>query len=264
MNARNLSMSSAAALGAALLLAAEPAFAQAVAPKWQVPHLRRVRRHHRADDVRHLPRGEAREDRGRFLRRGRRRLGPAERLGDRRRLSVGRLVPRHRRADLALRLRRVHVFGRLAGRLYHRAAGDRGAVPQHRQVHDGRHPRLPQQPEDRQDLHGDFHHHRVDVLPHGADGRRRRAGEDADRHRLRDLGDRRGRPDARVRDLRRHGGHHLRADHQGDAAGDRLAGHGVLVWSQYGFGGRRTSSRWSAIRRSRRGSRRSSATRPRT
>jgi cation/acetate symporter len=35
-------------------------------------------------------------------------------------------------------------------------------------------------------------HHRVDVLPDRADGRRRRAGEDADRHRLRDLGDRVG------------------------------------------------------------------------
>ena len=35
------------------------------------------------------------------------------------------------------------------------------------------------------DRHGGFHHHRVDLLPDGADGRRRRAGQDADRHRLR-------------------------------------------------------------------------------
>ena len=97
------------------------------------------------DDVRDLRRGQAREERRRLLHRGRRRLGPAERLGDRRRLPVGGLVPRHRRPDLALRLRRLHVFGGLARRLHHRAAGDRRALPQHRQVHAGRHPRVPQQ-----------------------------------------------------------------------------------------------------------------------
>ena len=109
--------------------------------------VRGVRRHHRADDVRDLPRRQARQERRRLLYRGRRRVRPAERLGDRRRLPVRRVVPRHRRPDLALRLRRLHVLGRLARRLHHRAAGDRRALPQHRQVHAGRHPRVPQQPE---------------------------------------------------------------------------------------------------------------------
>ena len=86
-------------VGAALAaVAASPAFAQAVSSEWRMPHLRRVRRDHRRDDVGHLHRGEAREDRRRLLRRRRRGIGPAERLGDRRRLSVGGVVPRHRRA----------------------------------------------------------------------------------------------------------------------------------------------------------------------
>ena len=67
-----------------------------------------------------------------------------------------------------------------------------------------------------------FGHHRVDVLPDGADGRRWRAGEDADRHRLRDLGDRRRRADARLRAVRRHGRDDMGADHQGGSARDRV------------------------------------------
>ncbi len=90
--------------------------------------------------------------------------------------------------DLDLGLRRLHVLGRLAGRVHHRAAGHRRAVPQHRQVHAGRHPRVPQQSARHAHRRRHLGHHRVDVLPDRADGRRRRAGEDADRHRLRDLG----------------------------------------------------------------------------
>ena len=96
-------------------------------------------------DVRYVPCRQAREERSRLLHGGRRRVRPAERLGDRRRLSVGGVVSRHRGADLALRLRRFHVLGRLARRVHHRAARDRGAVPQHRQVHAGRYPRLSEQ-----------------------------------------------------------------------------------------------------------------------
>ena len=111
----------------------------------EVPHLRGVRCDHRPDHVCHLQGGEACQDQRRLLCRRRRGVGSAERLGDRRRLPVGRLVPGHRRPDLAVRLRRVHVLGGLAGGLHHRAAGDCRALPQHRQVHHGRHPRLPQQ-----------------------------------------------------------------------------------------------------------------------
>ena len=207
----------------ALRAIATPALAQgAVADKWRWLTFLVFGAIIAVDDVRHVPRGQARQERRRLLCRGRRRVRPAERLGDRRRLPVGGVVPRHRRPDLALRLRRLHVFGRLARRLHHRAAGDRRAVPQHRQVHAGRHPRLPQQPE------GDAHRrralddHGVDVLPDRADGRRRRAGEDADRHRLRDLGDRRRRADARLRAVRRHGRDDVGADHQGDPARHRV------------------------------------------
>ena len=212
-----------AAGAVALLAVATPALAQgAVADKWRwltflvfgviIAH----------DDVRHLPCGQARQERGRLLHGRRRRLGPAERLGDRRRLPVGRIVPRHRGPDLDLGLRRLHVLGRLARRVHHRAAGDRRAVPEHRQVHAGRHPRVPQQPARHADRRRDLGHHRLDVLPDRADGRRRRAGEDADRHRLRDLGGRRRRADAGVRAVRRHGRDDVGADHQGGAAGDRV------------------------------------------
>ncbi len=189
-------------------------------PEIPLAHLRRVRRDHRRHDVRHLSRRQAGQERRRFLCGGRRRVRTAEWLGDRRRLPVGGVVPRHRRPDLALRLRRLHVLGRLAGRLHHRAAGDRRAVSQHRQIHAVRHSRLSQQSAGGADRRRAVDDHGVDVLPDRADGRRRRAGEDADRHRLRNLGDGRRRADARLRAVRRDGGDDLGADHQGDPAGD--------------------------------------------
>ena len=78
-----------------------------------------------------------------------------------------------------------------------------------------------------QDRGGAVHHHRVHLLPDRADGRRRRADQDPDRHRLRNLRDRRRHPDAGLRRVRRHEGHHLGADHQGRAAGDRVHPAGV-------------------------------------
>ena len=110
----------------------------------QMDDLRGVRRHHRHHHGDHLLGGAAHPLHLRVL--CRRPLGDrhAERLGDRRRLPVRRVLPRHRRTDLALRLRRLHVLGGLARRLHHRAAGHRRAMPQHRQVHARRHPGLPQ------------------------------------------------------------------------------------------------------------------------
>ena len=228
-------------------------------------HVRGVRGDHRRHDVRDVPRREAREVGLRLLHRRRRRHGHAERLGDRGRLPVGGIVPRHRGTDLAVRLRRVHVLGRLARRLHHGAAADRRALPQHRPLHALRHPRLPQQPEGDAHRRGDLGDHGLDVLPDRADGRRRRAGEDADRHRLRVLGDRGRRADARLRAVRRHGRHHLGADHQGDPAGDRVADPGdagldALRVLAAGLPRRRRR----ATRRCRPGSRRCSATRRRT
>ncbi len=178
-----------------------------------------LRRHHRRDDVRHLRGGQARQDSRGLLRGRRRRFRSAKRLGDCGRLPVGGIVPRHRRPDLALRLRRLHVLGGLAGRLHHRAAGDRRAVPEYRQVHAVGHPRVPQRPEEGAHRWRHLHDHRVHLLPDRADGRGRRADQDIDRHRLRGVGDHRRRADAGVRAVRRHGRHHLGADHQGRPAG---------------------------------------------
>ena len=58
-----------------------------------------------------------------------------ERAGDRRRLHVGGVVPRHFRPRLRDRLRRLDLFRRLAGRLADRAVPDRRAAAQSRQVH---------------------------------------------------------------------------------------------------------------------------------
>ena len=159
----------------------------------------------------------------RLLRRRRRRLRPAERLGDRRRLPVGRVLPRHRRPDLALRLRRLHVLGGLAGGLHHRAAGDRRALPQHRQVHAVRHPRLPQRPEE--DARSSAALSTITVstfyltaqMVGGGVLVKTLIGIDYEISVIA-----RRRPDAGLRAVRRHGGDDLGADHQGRPAGDRV------------------------------------------
>src|SRR3989442_5330756 len=51
--------------------------------------------------------------------------------------------PGHRRPDRVQRLRRLHVLRGLVGRIPDRALPDRGADAEHRQVHDGRRPFLP-------------------------------------------------------------------------------------------------------------------------
>ena len=122
-------------------------------------------------------------------------------------------------------LRRLHVLGRLAGGVPHRALRRRRAAAQRRQVHHGRRARLPAAPAARA-RHGVAQHaHRQHVLHDRADGRRRRAGEPAAqglRHRASTTAvDRRRRADDRLRRLRRHAGDHLGADHQGDAADGR-------------------------------------------
>ena len=84
------------------------------------------RRHHR----RHHLLGQPHHVRhGRLLRRRPRLLGPAERPGHRRRLHVGRLVPRHLRRHRPVRLRRLPLLRRLPRRLARRpAAGRRDAA----------------------------------------------------------------------------------------------------------------------------------------
>ena len=140
----------------------------------------------------------------------------AERLGDRRRLHVGRVVPRNHRSGRVLRLRRIHVLGRLAGRLSRRALSRRRAAAQHRQVHDGRPdlvpPARPRRPRDRGALDAGDHA----LLHDRADGRRRRARQFAAAAGSEDRRDRRRRrADARLRSLRRHARDDVGADHQG-------------------------------------------------
>ena len=160
---------------------------------------------------------------------GRSLLGHPERPGDRRRLHVGRLVPRHLRRHRALGLRRLPLLHRLPGRLAGGPAARRRDAAQLRQVHDGRPARLPD--EAAPGAHGgrDLHRRRLDLLPARADGRRGPRScallldIDPDQHpRRQPRHRRRRRADDLLRHRRRHEGHHLGADRQGRPADGRL------------------------------------------
>ena len=86
----------------------------------------------------HLLGVQARQQRGRLLRRGPPDHRPPERPRDLRRLPVGRVVPRHRRPDLPLRLRRVPVLDRVPRRVPHGDVPAGRADAQRGQVHDRR------------------------------------------------------------------------------------------------------------------------------
>ncbi|CAA9494623.1 MAG: Putative symporter YjcG, partial [uncultured Solirubrobacteraceae bacterium] len=189
------------------------------------PHDRAVPELRGRHAVHHHP-GQPQQRDGRGLLRGRALVHrPAERRRDRRRLHVGRVLPRHRRDHRPVRLRRLPVLDRLPRRLAHRAAARRRAPAQQRQVHDGRRAGLPHAAAPGAHGGGHLDHRRVDLLPAGPDGRRRRPRQPAARRRLpgrqehHDRG--RRRPDDLLRHGRRHEGHHLGADHQGRPADDR-------------------------------------------
>ena len=157
-----------------------------------------------------------------FYSAGREHHGLPERVGGRRRLHVGGVVPRHRRADRLQRLRRVPVLGGLARGVPDRAAAGRRTASQHRQVHDGRRAGVPPPEEERAHDRGVLDADGEPVLHDRADGRRRLARQPADPADLLQQRDRAGRrPDAGLRDLRRHARHDLGADHQGGAADGR-------------------------------------------
>ena len=141
----------------------------------------------------------------------------AKRRRRRGRLHERSFVSRHRRAHRLLRLRRLHVLGRLARRLSHRPARRRRAAAQFRQIHHGRRARLPAEPAARPRHGGAEHDHGQHLLHDRADGRRGRARHPVVRQ-LRQLSHRghwRRRAHDHLRRLRRHAGHHLGADHQG-------------------------------------------------
>ena len=177
---------------------------------------------HRDHSRHHLLGRQAHQDRHRLLRRRTRHHGVAERPRDRRRLYVGRLVPRHCRAGLFQRLLRPELLGRLAGRLADRAVPDCGAAAQLRQIHLRRRRLLP--PEARADPCDGRAQHLGggDLLPDRPDGRCRPvASHPAAAVRLLAVDHHRRRTDHHLCDLRRHEGDNLGADHQGGAAPGR-------------------------------------------
>ena len=134
---------------------------------------------------------------------------------------LGHLGPRFRQ-----RVRWPDLLHRLSGRLADRPVPDRGAVAQPRQVHVLRRRLLPPRPDPDPDSVRNRHACRGGLLPHRADGRRRQADRVAVRPGLSLCGHHRGRPDDRLRRLRRHEGDHLGADHQGVPPAGRRHLHG--------------------------------------
>ena len=117
--------------------------------------------------------------------------------------------------DLHLRVRRVPVLDRVPRRVPDGDVPAGRAHAQRRQVHDRRRAGV-QAARAARPLRGRARHAgRRRLLPDRADGRRGRADPGARRHRLLARGDPHRRVHAHVRDLRRHGRHHVGADHQG-------------------------------------------------
>ena len=136
-----------------------------------------------------------------------------------------------------LRLRRLHVFRWMVGRVPRRALSGGRAAAQHRQIHDGR-PHLVSPARARRARYRS----RLDagnnaVLHDRANGRQRLDRQPAAaavpgvrRHR------RRRRAHARIRALRRNVGDHVGANHQGRAAdGDRASRSRCWSWRHFGF-----------------------------
>ena len=175
----------------------------------------------------HLLGGAAHAHHERLLRRGRGGHWPPEWSSDRRRLYVGRLVPRHCRACLQLRLLRPHLFDRLSCRLAVHHVPDGGATAESRPVHVCRRCVL-SPPGDADSRHGgDWHPGRRRPLSDRPDGGSGTIDRTAVRSAL-SLGGRRGRrADGHLCHLWRHDRDHLGADHQGRAAAWRLDADGA-------------------------------------
>ena len=177
------------------------------------------------DPVHHLLGVAEQQDDHRLLRGRTQLLRLPERSGDRRRLHVGRLLPRHLRLHRPVRLRRLPLLHRLPGRLAGGAAAGRRAAPELRPLHDGRPARVPDATGAGSQRRRHLDDRGVDLLPAGADGRGRQPGRSAARGELaadQEPGDRRSRhPHDHLRHPGRHEGHHLGADRQGRAADGR-------------------------------------------
>ena len=151
-----------------------------------------------------------------------------ERPGDRRRLHVGRLLPRHLGSGDGRRLRRTDLLHRLPRRLAGHHLPDGRAAAQPGQVHLRRRGGLPLQAGAGAHFRGLGHAGRGGLLPDRADGWRRPADQAAVRPGVLDRGGDRRLADDGLRALRRHDGHHLGADHQGLPAAGRRELHGAV------------------------------------
>ena len=171
----------------------------------------------------------ARQDqvRGRLLHRRRRHHRLPEWPGDRRRLHVGGVVPRHLGGGDGRRLRRPDLLDRLPGRLAGGHVPARRAPAQPGQVHLRRRGGVPLRADAGARLRGVGHAGRRGVLPDRADGRRGAADQAAVRPGVLDRGRHRRRADDGLRAVRRHDRHHLGADHQGLPAARRRDVHGA-------------------------------------
>ena len=175
-----------------------------------------------ASDARHHLLGGSAHPHGEgFLCRGRRSHRPSEWSGDRRRLYVGGLVPRHFGAGVQLRLLRPDLFDRLPRRLADHHVPDGRAAAQPRPLHLRRR-RLLSTAGDADPRDGG-HRHVGDrgLLSDRANGRRRTIDRVAVRPALPLRGRLRRRDDDHLRHLRRHDRHHLGANHQGRPAARR-------------------------------------------
>ena len=167
------------------------------------------------------------KSRGRLLHRRRRHHRLPERPGDRRRLHVGGVVPRHLGGGDGRRLRRPDLLDRLPGRL---AGGDLPAgraAAQPGQVHLRRRRGLPLRADAGARVRRVGHAGGGRVLPDRADGRRGPADQAAVRPGVLDRGGHRRRADDGLRAVRRHDRDHLGADHQGLPAAGRRDLHGL-------------------------------------
>ena len=138
-----------------------------------------------------------------------------------RRLHERGQLPRHRGPRVALRLRRPHLFDRLARRLARGPVPDRGAAAQPGQVHLRRRGRLPHAATAGADLRRHRHPGHGDLLPHRADGGSGQPHPADVRPALRGGGGGGRCRDAGVRPVRRDDRHHVGPDREGGAVAER-------------------------------------------
>ena len=175
-------------------------------------HVPALRARHARD---HLPGRRPDQVCRRFLCGGRRHHRASERLGHRRRLHVGGILPRHLRPRLRQWFRRSDLLDRIPGRLADRPLPDRRAAAEPGQIYVLGRGLVSSRPDpDPHSLGGRYACGRR-LLSHRADGRCGQAHRTALRPGLPVRGRHRRRADDRLCGVWRHEGHDLGPDHQG-------------------------------------------------